>query len=118
MTIHVGSKIKGEIVGHCPLCAQAALVPTLEALIDHYRLAPIEAAVLRAIWRGRGLPVSTERVFDAMYLDDPDGGPSPARMYAAFKVALHHLRKKLGPAGISVASAGCRRGYRLVIAGD
>jgi hypothetical protein len=50
-----------------------------------------------------------------MYVDDPDGGPSPTRMYADFKVALCHLRKRLEGAGISIENVGYRQGYRLVI---
>ncbi len=98
----------------CPLCKQPVRVPTLEIVTDHYRVTPLEAKILSAVWRGRGLPVSTERIFDSMYADDPDGGPSPTRMYAAFKVSLCHLRKRLEGSGISIINAGYRRGYRLV----
>lgn len=99
----------------CPCCNQPVHVPTLEIVIDHYSVPPLEARILGAIWRGRGMPVRTERIFDAMYVDDPDGGPPPARMYAAFKVALCHLRKRLDGSGISIVNQGYRRGYRLTI---
>lgn len=99
----------------CPCCKQAVQVPTLEIVVDHYKLTPLEARILGAIWKGKGLPVYTERVFDAMYADDPDGGPSPTRMYAAFKVALCHMREKLQGSGIGIENVGYRRGYRLIM---
>lgn len=102
----------------CPCCKQPVSVPTLEIIVDHYGLTPLEARVLGAIWRGRGMPVMTERVFDAMYIDDPDGGPTPSKMYLAFKVALCHLRKKIEGSGVDVINVGYRRGYRLSIGGN
>ena len=99
----------------CPCCRQRVAVPTLEIVVDHYSLTPLEARILGAIWKGKGHPIQTERVFDAMYCDDPDGGPSPNRMYAAFKVALCHLRKRLQGSGVSIVNVGYRRGYRLVL---
>lgn len=100
---------------NCPCCDQPVRVPSLEIIIDHYRMPPQEARVLRAVWRGKGLPVQTERIFDAMYEDDADGGPPPARMYANFQWALSHLRDRLEGSGIAVVNDGYRRGYRLVL---
>lgn len=114
-------KINAATLTHpieCPCCKQPVSVPTLEIIVDHYGLTPLEARVLGAIWRGRGMPVMTERVFDAMYIDDPDGGPTPSKMYLAFKVALCHLRKKIEGSGVDVVNVGYRRGYRLSIGGN
>lgn len=61
------------------------------------------------------MPVSTQRIFDAMYADDPDGGPTAAKMYGAFKYALCHLRKRLVGSGYRIENAGYCMGYRLVI---
>jgi len=112
----------------CPCCKRLVDVPSLEIIIDHYRVPRMEARILTAIWRGKGLPVQAERIFDAMYADDPDGGPSPTRMYTAFKVALCHLRVRLNgrdpnepekvireSSGITIENVGYRRGYRLVM---
>jgi hypothetical protein len=99
----------------CPCCRQRVTVPTLEIVIDRYRVTPLEARILRAIWKGKGMPVMTERIFDSMYSDDPDGGPSPTRMYSAFKVALCHLRARLAGSGIGIDNCGYRQGYRLVL---
>jgi len=99
----------------CPCCKQSVRAPSLDIVIDHYKVTPLEARILGVIWRGKGHPVQTERIFDAMYVDDPDGGPSPTRMYAAFKVALCHLRARLSGSGVSIENVGYRRGYRLVM---
>lgn len=99
----------------CPCCAQRVETPTLDIVIDHYGVTPTEAQILSAVWKGKGMPVSTERIFDAMYVDDPDGGPSPTAMYRAFKVALCHLRKRLEGSGVTVENVGYRMGYRLVL---
>jgi len=99
----------------CPCCRRQVEVPTLDIVIDHYKVPPMQARILGAIWKGKGHPVQTERVFDAMYRDDPDGGPSPTRMYEAFKVALCHLRARLEGSAVSIENVGYRRGYRLVI---
>lgn len=101
----------------CPCCRQPVRVPTLEIVVDRYRVTPLEARILEAVWRGKGLPVMPERIFDAMYADDPDGGPTPTKMYLAFKVGLCHLRKKLAGSGVDIENVGYRRGYRLVLGG-
>lgn len=87
-------------------------------LVNEYGISPLEEKILRAVWGGRGLPVPTERIFTAMYADDPDGGPSTHKMYASFKVALHHLRNALRGSGIGVETVGYSRGYRLVLGVD
>lgn len=99
----------------CPCCRQWVRAPTLELIIHHYQLSNQQAAILKAIWKGRGYPVQTERIFDAMYADDPNGGPSPSKMYSAFKIALHHLRNRLQGSGIMIENVGYRQGYRLTI---
>lgn len=99
----------------CPCCGQAVHVPTLDMVIFTYRLTPLEGRILSAVWRGKGMPVQTERIFDSMYVDDPDGGPTPGKMYKAFKVGLCHIRQKLRGSGISIENVGYRRGYRLIL---
>ena len=112
-------KINAELVRpiECPCCRQSVSAPSLDIVISNYGVRPLEAKVLRAIWNGKGMPVQTERVFDAMYEDDPDGGPSYASMYSAFKVALCRLRGRLAGSGIGIETVGYRRGYRLVMEG-
>ncbi len=102
----------------CPCCQQAVAAPTLEIVIDRFGLTPLEGKILTAIWKGRGIPVMTSRVFDYMYADDPEGGPEDNRAYLAFKVALCHMRKKLAGSGVGIENVGYRLGYRLVIGND
>jgi len=100
---------------NCPCCSRQIDAPALDIVIDHYRVPPAEAAILRAVWKGKGLAVQTSRIFDAMYADDPDGGPEQAEMYAAFKANLHNLRRRLAGSGVHVENIGYRQGYRLVL---
>ncbi|WP_071221474.1 helix-turn-helix domain-containing protein [Sinorhizobium meliloti] len=99
----------------CPCCAQKVRAPSLEIVVDHYGVPPLEARILAAVWKGKGMPISAERIFDSMYHDDPDGGPSPTAMYRALKVTLFHLRERMDGTGITVENCGYRAGYRLVI---
>lgn len=102
----------------CPCCKQAVDAPPLEIVIDHYRIPPLQASILAAVWKGKGYPVPTERIFDVMYADDPDGGPAPQTMYRDFKVALCRLRARLLGSGIGIENVGYRRGYRLVLGAE
>lgn len=99
----------------CPCCRRPVILPTVEIVIDRYNVTPLEASIFRAVWKGKGLSVQTERIFDAMYADDADGGPSPTKMYVAFKIALCRLRKRIEGSGYSIENVGYRRGYKLVI---
>lgn len=98
----------------CPCCRQIVPAPTLDIVIDHYGLTPVEACILGAIWKGKGMPVMSERIFDAIYIDDPDGGPEPSRMYVALKVGLCHIRAKIRGSGVWIETVGYRQGFRLV----
>lgn len=101
----------------CPCCGASVETPSLELLIDALSISKDQEAVLSAIWRGKGMAVPTQRIFDAMYADDPDGGPSPERMYNALKLRLNKLREKLKGTGIGIEAVGYRRGYRIVMEG-
>ncbi|MBN8935187.1 MAG: hypothetical protein J0I13_02515 [Rhizobiales bacterium] len=97
----------------CPCCNQPVAAPLLNDVIVAHRLSGFEESILRAVWRGKGHPVSTERIFDAMYADDPDGGPEPPTMYKYFRIGLSRLRARLKGTGVSIENAGLRRGFRL-----
>lgn len=99
----------------CPCCQREMGKPDLEAIIDWYDIPPQEEAILRAVWKGRGMPVPNERIIAAIYEDDPEGGPSPQAAYSALKVAMSHLRKRLELSGVKIVNAGYRQGYKLVI---
>lgn len=96
----------------CPCCSSPTKSPSLEMIIDLYRLSPMESAVLTAVWRGRGYEVSAPAIFNVMYADDPDGGPSDSKMYSSLKFVMHKLRKKLSQSGIKINYI-CQRGYKL-----
>lgn len=99
----------------CPCCGQDVETPTLDIVIETCGISPFQARILEAVWRGRGRSVPTQRIFDAMYADDPDGGPSNNEMYKAFKFGLNRLRERLKGSGVWIENVGYRRGYRLVI---
>lgn len=99
----------------CPCCGQKVDVPTLDIVIETCGISPFQARILEAVWRGRGRAVPTQRIFDAMYADDPDGGPSNNEMYLQFKFGLNRLRERLKGSGVWIENVGYRRGYRLVI---
>ncbi|MCZ8547169.1 hypothetical protein OOJ09_23515 [Mesorhizobium qingshengii] len=99
----------------CPCCKAAVTVEALDNLITSHEIRGLDRAVLQAVWRGRGMPVTPNVLFDAMYADDPDGGPSPTRMYIALKKSLSRLEVWLEGSGVSIVEAGFRQGYRLAI---
>ena len=99
----------------CPCCKKPVGVPDIGVLVDYYEIPAQEAAILRAVWKGKGHPVPNERIFDLMYEDDPDGGPTPQKMYSAFKVSLHYLRARLKGSGVGIESCGYRKGFRLIL---
>lgn len=101
----------------CPCCGQAVGVPTLNVVIEACGISDFQARILSAIWNGKGRPVPTQRIFDAMYADDPDGGPSEGRMYKSLKAGMNKLRHRLEGSGVGIENVGYRRGYRINIKG-
>lgn len=99
----------------CPCCRRAVTVPDVDIIIDHYSIPRMEAAILRAIWRSKGEPVPTERIYEFMYADYPERRPASGNMYRAFKVALHHLRTRLVGSGVGIVNVGYEQGYALVL---
>lgn len=102
----------------CPCCGQRVEAPTLDMVMEVAQVGLIEGLILEAVWRGKGRSVPTQRIFDAMYADDPDGGPSQTEMYKRFKFGLHRLRQKLKGTGVAVENVGYQRGYRLIMKGS
>lgn len=101
----------------CPCCGGRVETPTLDMVIDRYSISAKQADVLRVVWNGRGHPVRTERIFEAMYANDPNGGPTHRIMYERLKAILFRLREKLEGSGISIELAGHNCGYRLKLKG-
>lgn len=108
----------GEI--SCPCCSGRKpllrdLDPLLIDLMNERHLSENAQAVLEAVYLAAGRPVTTERIFDRMYEDDPDGGPTPARMYIDLRDALGELAEKLDGTGLSITRHGRRDGWRLLM---
>lgn len=99
----------------CPCCGNRVSVPVLDVIAFNSGLQPLEKKVLRAVWDGKGMPVQTARIIDAMYGDDEDGGPEQNRAYQNMKIAMTRLRGKLNGTGIGVVNCGYGAGYRLVM---
>lgn len=98
---------------NCPCCDQVVAAPSLDQLVADRNISGHDEAILRVVWCGDGMPVRTERIFDAMYADDPDGGPSPQQIYRDFKIALSRLRDRIEGSGVAIQNAGFRCGFRL-----
>ena len=88
-------------------------MPPLPVLL--HDLPASSAAVLETVWAARGLPVTAMTLFDAIYADDPDGGPSQARMYRDLREAVANLNDTLERSGAIVLYDGRAKGWRLVI---
>lgn len=98
----------------CPCCGHEVDVPALDVVIQYYSIPRVSAQILRAVWSGKGKFVPSERIFDAMYEDDPTGGPSVSKMYNAMKIGVWRLRNCLEGSGIEIEHVR-GRGYRLRI---
>lgn len=95
----------------CPCCKQPVRVPTLEIVVDHCKLPPLQARILGAVWRGKGRPVQTGMIVAAM----DRGVDVKSHTYNDMKVELCRLRSRLREAGIAIKNVGYAQGYRLVL---
>lgn len=110
------AQIPAQDGGHvCPCCGSRTSSLGLDMIIDVFGIPAQRAKILEAVWKGKGHPVPTQRIFDAMYMDDPNGGPSSEKMYSYFKSGLSILRKELRGSGVTIETVEGRRGYRLKI---
>lgn len=101
----------------CPCCGAALGLPPLPVLL--HDLPASSTAVLETLWAARGLPVTAMALFDAIYADDLDGGPSQARMYRDLREAVTNLNDTLGRSGVIVLYDGRAKGWRLeILEGD
>jgi hypothetical protein len=83
----------GPALTACPCCRQAVAVPPLETVIAERGIKGHAAAVLETVWNCGGFPVVSEQLFDAMYADDPDGGPSTIEWLFTLSSVLQIFRK-------------------------
>jgi len=86
----------------CPLCRAPVPVAELGDLIRGRQITGHAEAILRTVWVARGLGVSSWALFDAMYADDEDGGPSVTTMYLELRRAVQSLAVSLAGSGVAV----------------
>lgn len=101
----------------CPCCKQPIAVPPLDDLLEQSGIVGRGAAVLRTAWAARGLPVTATALFDAIYADDPDGGPSTSRMYRELREAVAASNERLRRFGVALLHDGRVHGWRLDLQG-
>lgn len=101
----------------CPCCGNAVADPTLDIVVQHYGISELEARILGPLWKAKGRPVATERIFDSIYVGAVNDTPSRMKMYEALKFGLHRLRRRLQNSGLSIDNAGYRRGFLLSVKG-
>ncbi len=98
----------------CTMCGADIGMPDLDNLISERRIKGHPAAILRAVWSGRGRPVGAMAISDVMFADDPDGGPSLAKSYRQMREALVELTEKLEGSGLRLVEGGhSTGGFRL-----
>ena len=78
----------------------------------------MQAKILKAIWDGKGFPVTHAKIQNAMYEDDVNGGPSEFVMYNSMKARISEMRVKLREFGINIIADGkTYQRYQLSLAG-
>lgn len=90
------------------------MVPTLSVISALAGLSLYEHRVLEVIWSAKGQPIRAERIADAVWHDDIDGGPDGA--LRAVHVLVHRLRGKLAGTAVRIGLGGQHRAYRIELA--
>ena len=88
----------------CPMCRASVPVPDLDDLLDLPGVTPHAGAVLTAVWEAQGKALTSHALFDAIYADDPDGGPSSqTQCYADLRRTATALNGALAGSGVVLA---------------
>lgn len=87
----------------CPMCRAPVPVPDLDDLLDLPGMTDHAGAVLTALWEAQGKATTSNALFDAMYADDPNGGPSVTQCYADLRQAAKALNGALAGSGVVLA---------------
>lgn len=98
----------------CPCCGQKVDAPPLAVISATAGLSLYEHRVLAAIWDAKGMPVRADRIIDAVWYDDIDGGPEDAGLQV--RVLVHRLRRKLVGTGVRIGLGGQHRAYSIELA--
>jgi hypothetical protein len=121
MGFHASSLDKGEnsnvkVLWHCPCCLRALAEPTGDLAVYSAAMAPRERIVFDVLARGKGRAVHITTLMDAMYADDPTGGPDWDLAYGSLRRVIFRIRKRLDGSGVSIEGVRSLRGYRIKIA--
>lgn len=93
----------------CPCCGQK-LVSAYDQIAEDARLTPGQARLFLAVASGHGNAVSWDKIIDAIYWDDVEGGPLNARRVV--RVTRVYANKKLARFGFAITKVFAI-GYRL-----
>lgn len=102
----------------CPTCGQAlpSAEIAVEGLLHLPTLTEQERRAVRLLIQTYPRPASRESLIDALWGDDPEGGPDD--IAPRLRVVLHHIRRKIAAMGWMIPDARKGAGgvgqYRLV----
>ncbi|OYR09209.1 hypothetical protein CEV33_2938 [Brucella grignonensis] len=85
------------------MCKSPVGVLGLDELLASHGITGHAAAILCAVWSGRGSGITAERIFDAMYADDPEGGPAVTTIYRYLWAGLGDLDRLLAGSGVRIS---------------
>lgn len=98
----------------CPCCGQLLQGEVEKAVLSLRRpLSKGQERILMYLARYCGRWVYTDALIDAVYWDDPEGGPDNARN--VMSVQVWWLRKKLSGTGLEIEGIGGRGGRRRLV---
>lgn len=87
----------------CPCCGQALPdFPSAAELAVAAKLSPSEATILDVLASRSGRYVSFDAILDALYGDDPSGGPDSGPLI--IRVMIHKLRRKIKGVNIMICN--------------
>lgn len=91
----------------CPYCGRPTLCPSPRDIGRMVELTEQEQIVLETIWDCAGHPelngaLNHAQLHDALYQDDPDGGPEHSTMYPEGRAAVASLAQKVTSMGLGI----------------
>jgi DNA-binding response OmpR family regulator len=104
----------------CPFCSSAAAQQVhADAIAVSLGMLPSEQRAFQRLWNGRGQWVPRQRLLDAIYAEDIDGGPDEIRaLDSMIYKTMRGIRNRLGATVYRVESRTGSGGlWRVVIPG-
>lgn len=110
--------MKASSQHRCPACGQhMRVVVDALAAIECIPFGPQSSRLFRLLARNLNRYMAVRAIVDAVYFDDPNGGPACANNNIRVMICTH--RHKLTALGLRIESQnGSGSGYRMVIAPD